>query len=221
MTGRPVIGKSVRSCVSCPASRWRRIAPLLVVSIILVLLFAATGCGVGGGTNDGEGGTSSGKGGSMFSISSPAFESGGLIPVQYANNGFPGGKNMSIPYEWRGAPAATKSYALVLIDKSPIANEWVHWIVYDIPGSVTALPAGASGSGLPDGAKELQNTFGALGYGGPQPPALTGKHPYEATLYALDVGTLPVAAGSDRAELERAMRGHVLDTASMTGNLGR
>lgn len=161
------------------------------------------------------------KGGSMLSVSSPAFESGGLIPAQHAMTAFPGGTNESIPYEWRNAPAGTKSFALVLVDKAPVARNWVHWIVYDIPATSTALDPGASSGRLPAGAKELSNTFGKPGYGGPQPPPGTGKHPYEATLYALDVETLPLSPSSDLGDLERALKGHVLDSASVTGNLGR
>jgi Raf kinase inhibitor-like YbhB/YbcL family protein len=161
------------------------------------------------------------KGGSMFTISSPAFESGGLIPAEYATTQVPGGANTSIPYEWRNAPAGTKSLALVLIDRAPVAGNWVHWIVYDIPASVTSLPAGASPSRVPQGARELANTFGRPGYGGPQPPPGTGKHPYEATLYALDVEQLSVATSANLEDLTKAMEGHVLDAVSITGNLGR
>ncbi len=157
----------------------------------------------------------------MFSLSSPAFESGGLIPAEFATKAVVGGTNTSIPYEWRTPPAGTKSYALVLIDRAPVAHDWVHWIVYDIPASATQLPAGASPSNLPSGAKELRNTFGSAGYGGPQPPRGSGKHPYEATLYALDVAQLGVPASATLADLQRAMKGHVLGEASMTGNFGQ
>ena len=157
----------------------------------------------------------------MFTISSPAFESGGLIPAEHATTSVPGGANVSIPYEWRNPPPGTASYALVLVDRAPVAHDWVHWIVYDIPESLASLPAGASSSGLPNGAKELTNTFGRPAYGGPQPPPGTGKHPYQATLYALDVPTLPLGRSAGLAELEAAMKGHVLGTATVTGNFGR
>jgi Raf kinase inhibitor-like YbhB/YbcL family protein len=191
-----------------------RRSPFPVLAIALLVVWAGLAAGCGPSTQD--------KGGSMLTISSPAFETGGLIPAEHATTAVPGGANTSIPYEWRNAPQGTKSYALVLIDRAPVARNWVHWIVYDIPASSTALPAGASSSRLPQGARELKNTFGQVGYGGPQPPPGTGKHPYEATLYALDVETLSLAPSSATLDgLEEAMRGHILGTASMTGNFGR
>ncbi len=186
---------------------------LLVCVTFLLAAYALLGAGCGSTADD--------KGGSMFAISSPAFEAGGLIPAEHATTAVPGGANTSIPYEWRNAPQGTKSYALVLIDRAPVARNWVHWIVHDIPASASSVAAGASPSGLPQGAKELANTFGRPGYGGPQPPPGTGKHPYEATAYALDVESLSLAPSATLQDLEKAMEGHVLGTASVTGNFGR
>lgn len=120
------------------------------------------------------------EGTTVFTLSSPAFEDGGLIPVEYANTGVSGGDNISIPYEWRGAPDGTQSYALVLVDRHPVARSWVHWMVTGIPAASTALGPGASGRAMPAGVVEHLNTFGKPGYGGPQPPAGSGKHEYEA-----------------------------------------
>lgn len=185
-----------------------RIVPVVAAIVAALVLF---GCGPG----------SQQKGASMFTVSSPAFENGGLIPAEYATTQVSGGSNISIPYEWRNAPAGTKSFALVLVDHAPVAHEWVHWMVYDIPASSTALPRGASPSGLPEGAKELKNTAGREGYGGPQPPPGTGKHPYEATVYALDAPSLELSASATRQDLDAAMSGHVLGQASVTGMFGR
>ncbi len=190
----------------------RRLGIAVVVAAVALTL-------AGGCSNQDTGVTKEGT--SMFTISSPAFEPGGLIPATYATKAFPGGTNTSIPYEWRNAPQGTKSYALVLIDRAPVAHDWVHWAVYDIPSTATSLPAGAASAGLPVGAKELKNTFGTQGYGGPQPPAGTGRHPYEATLYALDVATLPIGASATVAQLEAAMTSHILDTATITGMMSR
>jgi hypothetical protein len=186
-----------------------------LVLAVLVVLVATIAAGCSGGSAELT------KGESMFSISSPAFETGGLIPSEYATTRVPGGANTSIPFEWRNAPAGTQSFALTLIDRAPVARDWIHRIVYDIPAMASALPAGASSSRLPEGAKEAANTFGSIGYGGPQPPPGTGKHPYEATIYALDVPALNLSPGSGRVELERAIKGHVLGTATMTGAMGR
>lgn len=160
------------------------------------------------------------EGSVVLAISSPAFEAGGLIPAEYANNGYPGGENTSIPYEWAGAPEGTKSWALLLIDRHPDANSWVHWLVTSIPPAVVSLARGTSGSGMPAGAKAHANSFGTLGYGGPQPPTGTGKHEYEAVLYALDTDVnLPERISLN--EFVRAIDGHVLATAACSGMLGR
>lgn len=157
----------------------------------------------------------------MFSISSPAFEGGGMIPSEMAMKPA-GGSNVSIPFEWRGAPASTKSFALALVDLAPVAHGWVHWLVVDIPPTTTALPRGASGtSAMPSGSRELANTFGFLGYGGPQPPAGTGNHEYRATLYALDASSVPLPAKPSFAQFQSAIAGHVLAQTSVSGLYGR
>ena len=160
------------------------------------------------------------EGSVVFSMSSPAFEAGGMIPAQYANSGYPGGENISIPYEWRGAPEGTVTYALLLVDRHPKANSWVHWLVTSLPPGNTVLTRGASGTDMPPGAREHVNSFGQVGYGGPQPPPGTGKHEYEAVLYALDTDTgLPERLSLD--EFTRAVDGHVLATTTYSGLLGR
>src|ERR1041385_7546865 len=158
-------------------------------------------------------------------ISSSAFADGKPIPTKYAYPGVVGGKNISIPLAWSGAPPETRSFALSIVDPHPVANNWVHWFVINIPASATSLPEGASGKAMPKGAGELYNTYGTLGYDGPEPPQATGPllpgaasgtamtkaagelyrtagtlgsgapeppkgsgpHPYEVTLYALNV----------------------------------
>lgn len=145
------------------------------------------------------------------------------IPVRFANTGIAGGHNVSIPYAWRLSDAgAAKSFALAIIDEAPVAHGWVHWLVADIPASMMALPEGASGTdAMPAGSIELGNSFGKTGYGGPQPPAGTGAHPYVATLYALDVEHLGLASSATRADFQRAIAGHVIAQATCTGTFGQ
>jgi len=156
----------------------------------------------------------------MVTLSSPAFESGGIIPVEYANTGVPGGQNVSIPYEWSGTPENASSLALVLVDRYPAARSWIHWMVTSIPADTRELARGGSGSSMPAGSVEHTNTFGTRGYGGPQPPPGSGKHEYEAVLYALDV---PAVGGDPRtlADFNAAIDGHVLASASCSGLFGR
>jgi len=162
------------------------------------------------------------EGSTVFAISSPAFEAGGLIPAEYASAGYPGGQNVSIPYEWGGAPPGTASFAMLLIDRAPVARSWVHWLVTAIPAEASSLGRGASGTAaMPSGAVEHVNSFGTVGYGGPQPPAGTGKHEYEAVIYALDTNVLALPSRVTLAEFTRAIDGHVLATATHSGMLGR
>ncbi len=153
-------------------------------------------------------------------LKSPAFEDGGHIPLKYVMPGA-GGENISPPLFWSGAPGGTKSFALLCVDPHPVARNWVHWMVIDIPPQVDHLPEGASPNNMPKGAKELKNSFGFVGYGGPQPPPGTGEHPYVFTIFALDVAHLPLPEDATLAQFEQAISGHVLAKATLTGYFGR
>ena len=148
----------------------------------------------------------------MFSVSSPAFSSGGPIPGEHATERA-GGRNVSIPLEWGQPPEGTASLAIETVDLD--ANLWIHWLVVDIPPGVTGLPAGASGAGMPKGARELTNTFGKTGWSGPQPPA--GVHEYRSTVYALDVDTLGLDDDATLADFNEAIKGHVVRSSSVSG----
>jgi len=146
-------------------------------------------------------------------LSSPAFEPGGKIPSKYTCKG----DNVSPPLRIAGAPDGTKSFALILDDpdvpdpKAP-TRIWVHWVVYNIPPNMTALPEGA-GSEVPAGATGGLNDFKRIPYGGPCPPI--GRHRYFHKLYALDT-TLPTTPMT-KAALEAAMEGHVLARVELMG----
>lgn len=152
----------------------------------------------------------------MLSLTSPAFKDGELIPTLHTCEG----KDPSPELNWTGAPAGTKSFALVMDDPDAPAGLWVHWVLYDIPASRTGLPAGVPKDGrVLDGAKHGASwgveTFSRTGYGGPCPPP--GKpHRYVFTLYALD-RALGLPPGKTAAELARAMKGRILATAKLTG----
>jgi Raf kinase inhibitor-like YbhB/YbcL family protein len=159
-------------------------------------------------------------GGPTMQLSSQAFSDGGKIPIQYVMPGA-GGHNLSLPLTWSGPPAGTKSFALAIVDPHPVARNWVHWLVVDIPSDTTSLAEGASGKKMPPGAVELPNSWGESGYGGPQPPKGTGDHPYVVTLYALSVPKLQVKAGAGLTGFKQALEGKVLGTATITGYYGR
>ena len=160
------------------------------------------------------------KGGNDMELSSAAFKDGGKISVQYVMPGA-GGKNSSVPLAWKNPPSGTKSFALSMVDPHPIAQNWVHWLVINIPATATSLEEGASGKKMPSGSTELRNSFGEIGYGGPQPPKGTGDHPYVFTLYALSVEKLDLGAGASLGAFKKALEGKILGSASITGKYGR
>lgn len=145
-------------------------------------------------------------------LTSAAFAEGGTIPAKYTCDGV----DVSPPLAWSGVPAGTKAFALIADDPDAPAGTWVHWVLYNVPGSVAQLPEGVSG---PGGAAQGRNDFRKAGYGGPCPPP--GKpHRYFFKLYALDA-SLALKAGAIKAEVERAMQGHALAQAQLMGTYGR
>jgi Raf kinase inhibitor-like YbhB/YbcL family protein len=153
-------------------------------------------------------------------ISSSAFKDGGKIPIQYVMPGA-GGKNISVPLSWRNVPAGTKSFALSMVDPHPVAQNWVHWLVINIPANETSIEEGASRKKMPPGSVELKNSFGDIGYGGPQPPKGTGDHPYVFTLYALSIEKLNLGVNTSLSNFKKALEGKILGIATITGKYGR
>jgi Raf kinase inhibitor-like YbhB/YbcL family protein len=160
------------------------------------------------------------SGGEKMEVSSTAFKDGGKIPLRYVMVPA-GGKNLSIPLSWKNFPPETKSFAVSIIDPHPVAQNWVHWFVINIPVSAPSLPEGASGKGMPAGSVELKNSFGDIGYGGPQPPKGSGEHPYVVTLYALKADKLDLGAATSLAAFKKALEGKVIQSASITGTYER
>lgn len=145
-----------------------------------------------------------------------------LAPAQILNGFGCTGGNLSPELHWTGSPAGTKSFAITVYDPdAPTGSGWWHWVVFNIPPSVTALPTDAgSGGGLPDGAVQSRTDFGTPGYGGACPPP--GKpHRYIFTVHALDVDRLDLSPDSSAAMVGFMLGQHTLDTASLTAIYGR
>ncbi len=153
-------------------------------------------------------------------LASAAFKDGGKIPAQYAMPGA-GGRNVSVPLSWKNVPQGTRSFALSMVDPHPVAQNWVHWLVINMPANTTSLEEGISRKKMPQGAVELQNSFGDIGYGGPQPPKGTGDHPYVFTLYALSVDKLNLDAKTSLSAFRKALEGKALGSATLTGKYGQ
>ena len=154
-----------------------------------------------------------------MAITSNKFSSGAPIPAPYTCDG----ADKAPPLAWSGAPQGTKSFVLIVDDpdapdpKAPKMT-WVHWVLYDLPPSASALPEGAASRDLPRGTREGRNDWKRTGYGGPCPPV--GRHRYFFKLYALDaeLGDLGEAT---KAKVEGAMKGHVLAHAELMGTYER
>lgn len=146
-------------------------------------------------------------------LSSTAFTQGSEIPRQCTCEG----DDIAPPLRWSDVPDRTRSLALIVDDPDapdPAAPTmtWVHWVLVDIPPNAAEIPEG--GQPLPDGSREGLNDWHRTGYGGPCPPV--GRHRYFFKLYALDT-LLPGLHKPTKADLERAMQGHVLAQAQLVG----
>jgi Raf kinase inhibitor-like YbhB/YbcL family protein len=153
----------------------------------------------------------------MMTISCTAYADQGEISRRYIH-GSVDGANVSPGYAWNGVPEGTKSFVFFLYDPHPVAKNWVHWLVVDIPPTVLALPEGASRAGsMPQGARELMNTYGEQGYGGPAPPKGSGPHPYVGTVYAVCEPHTAIQGKVTLESVESALKGKVLAKATITG----
>ncbi|EMA06077.1 YbhB/YbcL family Raf kinase inhibitor-like protein [Haloferax denitrificans] len=144
-----------------------------------------------------------------LTLRSPAFDDGSPIPRThgYAT------ENESPPLRIGGVPPGTVSLALVMDDPDavkPAGEVWDHWLVWNIAPETDAIEAGET----PPGAVEGTNSYGERGYGGPNPP--DGEHAYRFLLYALDA-PLDLDAGATKADLKRAIAGHVIAETQLTG----
>jgi Raf kinase inhibitor-like YbhB/YbcL family protein len=167
--------------------------------------------------------TDSGAG--KFTLASTDISAGGTIAESQVFNGFGcTGGNVSPALSWSNPPAGTKSFALLMHDPdAPTGSGWWHWVVYNIPATLSSLPAGAGDplkSLLPAAAVQGRTDFGTPGYGGPCPPP--GKpHHYYLRLYALKVAKLDVPADATAAFIGFMVRKNSQATAELVGLYGR
>jgi len=149
----------------------------------------------------------------------PVLLSGKYFPTKCARRGVKGGQNISPPLVWTDVPAGVQSFALSIVDLHPIANNWVHWLVANIPPTRREIAERASGirDAMPPGALEFRNSFGDIGYGGPQPPRGSGAHIYEITIYALSLEAVSLGPYAPLEELLEKIRPHIVATAVTSG----
>ena len=155
----------------------------------------------------------------QFTLSSPSFRNNQPIPSKHSCEG----EDASPPLKWEGAPAGTKSFALICDDPDAPGGTWVHWVIYGIGTGTTELPENVAKTDTVSalgGAKQGRNDFGKSGYGGPCPPRGHGVHHYHFRLYALDT-ELNLAPRVKRHQLDAAMKGHILAQTELVGTYQR
>jgi ribose transport system ATP-binding protein len=162
----------------------------------------------------------------LFTIRSPAFSDGGIIPDLHAES-----SNISPPLVWDAPPEGTRSFALAVTDPDVppelgFPRAFAHWLVIDLPSEARGLPEGASGTpAMPAGARELASDFVTFripgygrGYGGPWPP--DDAHRYVFTLYALKTDHIELDDAADYIEFVRAVLPRTITTATLVGFYG-
>lgn len=144
-------------------------------------------------------------------LTSSAIEPGQPIPRRFTADG----EDLSPPLAWSAVPPQTRSLAILCDDPDAPRGDWVHWVLYNLPGGVQHLEEGK----VPAEAVAGINDFRKPGYNGPSPPA--GKpHRYVFHLFALDT-TLGLPAGASKAQLLQAIDGHVLGQGELTATYQR
>jgi Raf kinase inhibitor-like YbhB/YbcL family protein len=142
----------------------------------------------------------------MFRLTSPAFDDGQEMAQKFGKKA----QNVSPPLAWEDAPEGTKGFAIALVDRHPVADNYLHWLLDGIDPDRRSLEEGAAGGpeGLA-GVRELKP------YVGPFPPS--GTHDYELTIYALDTQQLDLRGNAGLEEFTRAAEAHSVATATLVG----
>ncbi len=143
------------------------------------------------------------------------FENMSEIPVKYTCDG----KDVSPPLSWEGQPSGVVSYVLIVDDPDAPGRVFTHWVLYNIPASISSLPENVPKQKETSYGLQGRNDFGRIGYGGPCPPR--GKpHRYFFKLYALNV-KLDLPPGAGKREVENAIKGRIIAQTQLIGLYGR
>ena len=169
-----------------------------------------------------KGGKGRGPAGPGLTLTTPAFEDGSVIPPKYTQSS---PNPVSPKLEWSNVPPNTASFVLLMHDPDVALqkslNDVTHWLVIDIPGTARELPEGVPAEAkLSDGAIQLKNQGNVVGFRGPGAPAAGPYHHYTLELYALDT-KLDLGPDASRADVMKAMEGHILAKAVLVGRFHR
>jgi Raf kinase inhibitor-like YbhB/YbcL family protein len=160
-----------------------------------------------------------------FRLTSSEWHDGGSVPHENVFNGSGcGGANISPEFHWSDAPSGTKSFAITIFDPdAPTRGGWWHWVIFNIPGTVSELPAGAGNDEsrrLPPTGVQCRNDYGEPGYGGPCPPP-GSTHRYLVKAYALNVEKLPFGSETPPGKMAKQIEAHSIGVAKLIVRLGR
>ena len=139
-------------------------------------------------------------------ITSQAFTEGGNIPDKFTMYG----ENRIPPLDIEGVPERARSLALIVDDPDAPNGTFNHWLLFNLDPKSSHIKEDC----VPVMATQGRNDYGEVEYGGPRPPS--GEHRYFFKAFALDT-VLPLSRGSKRQELEREMKDHVVDSATLMG----
>jgi len=184
---------------------------LLIVSLVAISILACSG-----GDHDNKVFDPESSLIATLDFSSPAFEDGDTIPVEYTCDG----ANSSPPLKWSDVPTGTRSLAVVVDDPDASSGIFRHWSVIDIPAASRSLQAQQpTDFELKDSIRQANNDFGHYGYGGPCPPS-GEEHEYIFFIFAL---TEPINLEDDAnpQDVSSALRGKVIGTGSFSGMYAR
>ena len=161
-----------------------------------------------------------------LTLSSPQLNPAKPLGIEQVFNGFGcSGKNLSPALKWQGAPSNTQSFALTVYDPdAPTGSGWWHWVIFNIPATVTelALNAGDAAAGLaPKGSMQSMTDFGKPGFGGACPPAGDKPHRYQFTIFALKADKLPLEATAPAAMVGFYLNQNTLEKTTLTVNYSR
>lgn len=211
---------------------FRRLAIVLVITVGLAFMVSACGgdddeeAADGGGTaatsvDESEFTLKQQEGPPNIKVTSSSITSASLLPRGSTCEG----EDMSPQLSWTGAPEGTQSFAIIFDDRDAKEGDYVHWVVYSIPATVTGIQEGApAGETLPNGAKQGINDDENVQYNGPCPPPIVPKftqvsgsdlpHRYYFKVYALDTA-IDLPEGVNKYGLLRKMDGHILATGEL------